>query len=334
MRPAAPTTPDTKHFDVFNGDADGICALQQLRLHTPRPGAHLITGVKRDSALLQRVEATPGSRITVLDVSLDRNREPLNRLLAQGCRVFYADHHFSGSLPDSPLLEAHIDPSARTCTSLIVDRLLHSAHSGWALAGAYGDSLDETAGAHGRSLGYNDDELMLLAELGRLLNYNSYGRSERDLHIHPADLYRALAPYADPLQFCRESPMLTALRRGHAEDTAAAAHLKPYREFPGGRVFLLPQAAWAARMLGPLANRLCRERPELAHALLLPLGNEACMVSVRAPLHTAQGADSLCRAYATGGGRAAAAGINHLPRAMQEQFLADFAAHFPQPAPA
>ena len=39
------------YFDVFNGDADGICALLQLRQHTPRI-ATLITGVKRDIGLL------------------------------------------------------------------------------------------------------------------------------------------------------------------------------------------------------------------------------------------------------------------------------------------
>ena len=43
-----------KHFDVFNGDADGICALHQLRLAKPLQSL-LITGVKRDVALLSRV---------------------------------------------------------------------------------------------------------------------------------------------------------------------------------------------------------------------------------------------------------------------------------------
>ena len=39
--------------DVFNGDADGICALTQLRNAEPR-NATLVTGVKRDIALLDR----------------------------------------------------------------------------------------------------------------------------------------------------------------------------------------------------------------------------------------------------------------------------------------
>ena len=44
------------YFDVFNGDADGICALLQLRQHTPR-SATLVTGVKRDIGLLSRVDS-------------------------------------------------------------------------------------------------------------------------------------------------------------------------------------------------------------------------------------------------------------------------------------
>ena len=43
------------NYDVFNGDADGICALQQLRLNDPIE-SKLITGVKRDIQLLDHVE--------------------------------------------------------------------------------------------------------------------------------------------------------------------------------------------------------------------------------------------------------------------------------------
>ena len=65
------------YIDVFNGDADGICALHQLRLADPRPGARLITGVKRDIQLLKQLAGTSKAHITVLDVSLDSNREEL-----------------------------------------------------------------------------------------------------------------------------------------------------------------------------------------------------------------------------------------------------------------
>jgi len=66
------------YIDCFNGDADGICALTQLRLAEPLEST-LITGVKRDINLLARVEASAGDRITALDISLDKNRAGLEK---------------------------------------------------------------------------------------------------------------------------------------------------------------------------------------------------------------------------------------------------------------
>ena len=61
-------------YDVFNGDADGICALHQLRLAAPCTSV-LITGAKRDIALLERVQAQAGDVVTVLDISMARNAQ-------------------------------------------------------------------------------------------------------------------------------------------------------------------------------------------------------------------------------------------------------------------
>ena len=72
-------------YDIFNGDADGICALQQLRLEEPRDSV-LVTGVKRDIHLLARVDARAGDELTVLDISLRTNARDLARLLAAGAR--------------------------------------------------------------------------------------------------------------------------------------------------------------------------------------------------------------------------------------------------------
>jgi len=68
------------------------------------------------------------------------------------------------------------------------------------------------------------------------------------------------------------------------------------------------------------SNQLARDNPDRAHALLSTLEDGAYLVSVRAPLSNREGADDLCRQFPTGGGRKAAAGINHLP-ADQRQTL-------------
>ncbi len=90
-----------RFYDIFNGDADGLCALHQLRLADPRAAA-LITGVKRDITLLARVTPEAGDELTVLDVSLDANRDALLGALRTGARVCYFDHHFPGEIPHHP----------------------------------------------------------------------------------------------------------------------------------------------------------------------------------------------------------------------------------------
>ena len=85
----------SRNIDIFNGDADGICALTQLRNAAPCEST-LITGVKRDIQLLDKVEVESGDQLTVLDVSLDKNRDGLLRVLGEGADVFYVDHHFAG----------------------------------------------------------------------------------------------------------------------------------------------------------------------------------------------------------------------------------------------
>ena len=42
--PSLARCPDVTRIDVFNGDADGICALQQIRLAEPGESV-LVTGV-------------------------------------------------------------------------------------------------------------------------------------------------------------------------------------------------------------------------------------------------------------------------------------------------
>jgi len=74
------------HIDVFNGDADGICSLIQLRRHDP-VASELVTGVKRDLSLLKRVNASVGDTVTVLDIAVEKNRLDLDRLLAAGATI-------------------------------------------------------------------------------------------------------------------------------------------------------------------------------------------------------------------------------------------------------
>ena len=309
-------------YDVFNGDADGICALHQLRMASPR-AARLVTGVKRDVGLLERVTAGAGDRVTVLDISLDRNRAALGALLDRGGEVLYIDHHYHGKVPENALLEPHLDPSPETCTSVIVDRLLKGRFRPWAVVGAFGDNLLDTAEGLSAGLGLSTGEVAMLRELGMLMNYNGYGAELSDLHCSPADLYRAVSRYEDPLRFGRRSKLVARLRKGYAADLDRAEGRGPEAR-EGGHLYRFPPERWARRVSGVFMNLRAREARSRAHALLLDNGDGTFMVSVRAPLDRREGADTLCRRFPTGGGRAGAAGINRLPEEGVESFLLAF----------
>ena len=310
-------------IDVFNGDADGLCALHQLRLADPAE-SKLVTGPKRDISLLRRVEAGEGDAVTVLDIALSKNRDALDRLLAAGARVRYFDHHQPGDIPAHPNFEPHIDTDAKVCTSLLVNAYLHGRHLPWAVTAAFGDNLADSARTAAAPLRYSDDQLARLQSLGECLNYNGYGDTLEDLFYDPADLYRQLRPYADPFAFIAESPAYATLKAGYAEDMARAVAVTAAESRAAGRIFMLPAEKWARRISGVFGNALAVEAPTQAHAVLTAKPEGGYVVSVRAPLATRAGADVLCSQFDTGGGRKGAAGINHLPASDLDRFVTTF----------
>ena len=315
-----------KQFDVFNGDADGICALHQLRLESPAQ-ATLITGRKREIALLERVQAHAGDRVTVLDISLARNRVALDTLLQKGVLVDYFDHHHAGELPVQPGLHAIIDTRPDVCTGILVDRFLGGRQRPWAVVAAFGDNLVDQARTLGAAAGIDTTELAVLQALGECLNYNAYGDSDEDLIIHPRLLYEHLRRYQDPWDFFVNEPIFTRLRSTRLHDMALAYQNQERIELPIGTIALLPDEAASRRVRGAFANQLATATPEKAHAVLTPNRQGGYTISVRAPTSRLHGADTLCALFG-GNGRPAAAGIDHLPRAQMATFSAAFVTSF------
>jgi hypothetical protein len=313
-------------YYAFNGDADGLCALQQLRLSAGVEGT-LITGVKRDIALLERVPAASGDECTVLDISLDVNRLPLLRLLETGVRIRYFDHHFAGEIPAHPNLESHIDTAPNVCTSLLVDLWLGGRARNWAITAAFGDSLAEEARKLAEHSGLAPEQTRILEELGVRLNYNAYGEALSDLHVSPARLAEEMIGFVDPLEFAQSSPLYAKLSEGYLSDMDTARRLEPTRQVPGALLFVMPDAAWARRVIGTLANDLARAHQGSAIAIVSPKSS-GYVVSIRVPRDATTPADVFCRRFPTGGGRRTAAGINHLPLTDLERFVGIFESEF------
>lgn len=307
-------------YDVFNGDADGICALIQLRHAEPRPDAVLITGVKRDIQLLERIPSKDVGRIAALDISFDKNRDQVIRLLQDGADVFFCDHHFAGEIPEDSGLEALISPAPEVCTSALISGRLRGRYAEWASVGAFGDNLDATADKLIANLEHLVDR-HALRQLGICVNYNAYGASLEDLHFAPAELYQRMARFKSPSDLIKEDGKLfETLTEAYREDMHSANTAPRAVEDEDIAVISLPDAAWARRVSGVYGNDLANQSPDRAHAVLTEIDG-GYLVSVRAPLNNRSGADEVCRQFETGGGRAAAAGINKLPHAELGRFI-------------
>ena len=313
-----------KCYDVFNGDADGIISLVQLRRAEPRK-AKLVTGRKRDIKLLGRVDAGEGDHVTVLDISMRSNADDLRRILGNGASIFYVDHHNAGDIPNHPNLKAVINTSPEMCTAMLVDECLEGAYRAWAVTAAFGDNFPVLARAKAEG---HDLPLDKLARLGMLVNYNGYGGSVEDLLYHPADLYRELSLFETPMSFLNENNgVFDALEAGYEVDLFKAIHADVIDKTEKGHIITLPDAAGSRRISGVYGNQLAQDNPERAHAILTAQKG-GYLVSIRAPLKNRSGADRLALQFETGGGRSAAAGINHLPSAELDRFIKAFRAAF------
>ena len=191
-------------YDVFNGDADGLCALQQLRLHNPLDDAYLVTGPKRETSLLGKIPLVEPTDIIVLDISLRANRSDAERLLRDGHRLTYIDHHNAGPIPEHKNFVSHIDTDPAVCTSVIVDQILEGKYRDWAITAAFGDNLTETAKKLAANTNLSSSQVGKLQELGELLNYNGYGRKVEDLWFSPEKLFQKCKDTGAHLIFMRK----------------------------------------------------------------------------------------------------------------------------------
>ncbi|WP_427977522.1 DHH family phosphoesterase, partial [Agarivorans sp.] len=279
-----------RYIDIFNGDADGILSLLQLRLAQPRESL-LVTGVKRDNQLMNNLEYQAQDCITVLDISMLKNISGLQRALECGAHVEYFDHHQAGDIPQHANLQASIDTASDVCTALLVDQHLEGRYHHWAIAAAYGDNLVAKADELAQQAGLSAEQAQQLRELGTLVNYNGYGPQLADLHFAPADLFKRLLAYHSPFELITDKgSVYHQLKLAYEGDMALASSIKPYYQSQSVKVIVLPNQAWARRVSGVLSNQLANQTSSLAHLVITEGENDSAVVSLRAPLNNKQGA--------------------------------------------
>lgn len=270
---------------AYNGDADGICSMVQWGLVYGIEGQR-VTGVKRDIELLERVNPNTDDEIIVMDISLARNHARAVELSSQGFEITWFDHHLAGEPIDA--IRTHIDTSSDVCTARIVEKFL-GVDSDWAQVALHGDGLS----VHSIKPEFK--------ELGELLNYNGYGADLSDLHFHPDELLLLCLQAKTPQNFMDTQAFMT-LKNGFESDLSNAKNIEPSNGY-----YLLPNEAWARRVVGVMAHRI-NESGDGPHVIAIDKG-ETLQVSIRG----SEGIGELCKMFG-GGGRATAGGIDALPK--------------------
>ncbi|MGB0201575.1 MAG: hypothetical protein ACPGSV_02525 [Candidatus Poseidoniaceae archaeon] len=270
---------------AYNGDADGICSMVQWGLVYGIEGQR-VTGVKRDIELLERVNPNTDDEIIVMDISLARNHARAVELSSHGFEITWFDHHLAGEPIDA--IRTHIDTSSDVCTARIVEKFL-GVDSDWAQVALHGDGLS----VHSIKPEFK--------ELGELLNYNGYGADLSDLHFHPDELLLLCLQAKTPQNFMDTQAFMT-LKNGFESDLSNAKNIEPSNGY-----YLLPNEAWARRVVGVMAHRI-NESGDGPHVIAIDKG-ETLQVSIRG----SEGIGELCKMFG-GGGRATAGGIDALPK--------------------
>ena len=316
----------SKYIDVFNGDADGIFSLIQLRKSYPITAYDkqiLITGVKRDIALVSKIDdkLADNAQITVLDVSFDKNDKDVKRVLEHCQSLYYCDHHKADKLFEHKNLMTVINTEPTVCTGLLINSVLGDAHILWAVAAIYGDGLDSVASKHVKRLGLTQSQCNQLKELGVLVNYNGYGNSVADLYFDPADLYQQLINYDSPFEVITDlKSAYQILKQGYESDIAKAETSKQLVDNDLIAV-ILEDEPWARRISGTYGNQLAANNPDKPVVIVTDNAKGSYAISLRAPKNNPYGASNICSQFNTGGGREGAAGINELPKNELEDFM-------------
>ena len=170
--------------------------------------------------------------------------------------------------------------------------------------------------------GLSSAQAEALKTLGVCINYNGYGSVLEDLYFHPADLFREMVKFEDPLELVAEEPASwQKLQNGYRLDMDRGLSAPVLAESKSSIVVQLPNEPWARRVGGVLGNELANRNPDRACAIVTEATDDGYLVNIRAPLNRRTGADVVARRFPTGGGRKAAAGINDLPADQLPAFI-------------
>ena len=312
----------TMDYFIFNGDTDGICATRQL-LFSNQNETKFVTGVKRDIALLDKIQDLADQEIVVLDVSVEKNHPSLIKLLKQNCRINWYDHHISAKIPEHIRFINHINTDPDINTSQIVNLHLNNKYPDWAIVGLFGDNMTNSADELAQSIFLSEVDKESIKQMGELFNYNAYGEDLDDLHYHPEEVLKECLKVDHPLDLLSNSDIIEKLKTGYQSDLSEASKAKLLQN----NTYVFPNQKWGRRVIGVFANLKANQNPDQPTAILIEK-EDHFVVSVRSPINKSLNAAQFCAKFPTGGGRKKAGGINELPKNLLNQFIDELNSFF------
>jgi nanoRNase/pAp phosphatase (c-di-AMP/oligoRNAs hydrolase) len=175
-----------------------------------------------------------------------------------------------------------------------------------------------------KSEGLDDEQILLLKQIGLTVNYNSYGQTVDDLFYSPEEIAKAVkACGSDIFSFTEQNDIFSTLLENFSNDLSSAVCQEPYSISKNGVIYVFPNEVWTHRIMGSFSNHLVSTNKDLACAIAVLNSDETYRISVRSSLNNPHGAGDLCKEFG-GGGREKAAGINNLPDSELDEFKKEF----------
>ena len=169
-----------------------------------------------------------------------------------------------------------------------------------------------------------EEQVLILKQIGFVVNYNSYGQTVEDLFYSPetiAGAARACGP--DIFNFVKQGDIFATLLENFNADMSSAVCQEPFAISKNGVIYTLPNEPWTHRIMGSFSNHLVSTNKDLACAIAVLNSDGTYRISVRSSINNPYGAGNLCGKF-DGGGREKAGGINNLPESDIVSFKEEF----------
>ena len=175
-----------------------------------------------------------------------------------------------------------------------------------------------------KSENLNEDQIILLKQIGLVVNYNSYGQTVEDLFYTPEEIAEAVkACGSDIFRFTEQRDIFSTLLENFSADMSSAVCQEPYSIGENTVIYTLPNEPWTHRIMGSFSNHLVSTNKDLACAIAVLNSDGTYRISVRSSINNPHGAGDLCKKFG-GGGREKAGGVNNLDESELDNFKKEF----------